>query len=562
MADPGIPTGLSSSANSPSGMRVGAFGQGNAPITGILVGSKYGSPQDGSRQAYIGTHQNSPPGPPIWEWDKYDFMYNSYFELGGFYDGSALAKSVVEWDDQYYERRRVAYYENYLRPIIDATYVPVFTLEVERKTMINGKEDEDGKGAPLWHAFQENCDNRGTKIEDFTKKIVRHARLLGVAFIVMDNFPVIPELREDAIKNRKLPFVSMRLPQQVEVQLLKLDDFDRIEEIVFREKPENGEDRWKKWTTYHSVKLTKDKNGDWIEVPNTLVEHKLGKVPVIPISPNECEDGTILPHPAFYSLARCNWALFNICSSQMRLLRSQMFAILCASKVEGGLSVSPTGGIDMPANNTTTGETYERPFYLSPPTGPYEGITQTIQNIREELYRLAGQESVQGVREVASGLAKSFDFAAKESVLIESAKMARRAEEKMAEHTMLYTGEVFDYEAGYATEFKPSNAGDKLDRDGKYLEFVQGVSTPYNPPVGNILKQLTGQTFEGKEETLRKINEWIDKNTSEEAQKETPQTPEELAAIRDAGNNDSVVNFLRDKNKTPNNSIGFKKKVA
>jgi hypothetical protein len=94
--------------------------------------------------------------------------------------------------------------------------------------------------------------------------------------------------------------------------------------------------------------------------------------------------------------------------------------------------------------------------------------------------------------------------------------------------------------------------------------MVQGVSTPYSPPVGNILKQLTNQTFEGQEETIVKINGWIDKNISEDAQKDktVSPTPEELAAIQDAGNNDSIVNFLRDKNKIPNNSIGFKKKVA
>lgn len=269
MADPGIPTGLSYSANAPSGIRTSAGAQGNNPISVAL-----GAPQQGqSAQSF--TQQNTQPGPPIYQWDVYDFMLNAYFAQGGFHDGSALVKSEVEKDKQYAERRANSYYKNYVRPIIDATYIPVFSKPVKRQTLVNGKDDLEGKTVPIWGEFKKNIDNRGTSLEKFSNLIVRYARILGVSFVVMDNFPQAPELVQDAIKNRKFPFTAMRLPQQVEVDLLILDDFLQLEQIGFKEKSvkvgDNMEPRWKLWTKDYSCMMTKDKDSKFIEDRKSVV---------------------------------------------------------------------------------------------------------------------------------------------------------------------------------------------------------------------------------------------------------------------------------------------------
>jgi hypothetical protein len=524
-------TAMTAGRNSPSGMRTGYVDQGSFPIQAAV-----GSPNQGGRQTYIGTDQNNPPGPPIWSWNRYDFMYNAYYGSGGFYDGTALVKSVVESEDQYFERRRVSYYENFVKPIIDATYLPVFSAPIMRETIVGETPDKDGTLAPLWDAMLKDVDRKKTHIGVFVHKAIKYARVLGVSYIVMDNFPEVSELQKDAVENREFPYVALRLPQQVEPKFTVLDELDNILEIVFIEKSEivNGkpEDRWKKWTTEYSVKLEKDKNGNFVEVSGTFHEHNLGVCPVIPVISKDSEDGTILPMPVFYAIARCNWALYNICSSQMRLLRSQMFAILCLPKMEGAFSALATKGFELPANNTQTGESYPLPFYLAPPVGPYQEITETITHIREELYRLAGQEGVSGVRETKSGIAKAFDFSAEGWVLKETALMAERVECKIAELFKLYTSLEFDYEATYTQEYKPTYADDRMTRDTAIVKTVSTVSTPYNPIISALLKDLLELFYQGTEEDKKEIIEWITANTSKSDTSQTegkgPPPPEDL----------------------------------
>jgi hypothetical protein len=464
-------------------------------------------------------------------------MYNAYHEKGGFFDGTALVKSMIETDDQFFERRRVSYYENFVKPIIDATYLPVFAEAVKRETIVDGEVDKDGKGAPLWAAFCADCDRRGTSLADYMQKLAKHARMLGACFIVMDNFPdAVGMLLQDALKERWFPFLALRLPQQVESRLLVLDDAGQLEQIGFVERPVKnsaGEDepRWKVWTKDRCVEFTKDKGGNFAEVTGTEVRHSLNRVPVIPMFSLQAEEGTILPQPPYYSIARCNWALYNICSTQMRLLRSQMFAILCLPKMEGGFAAGAQRGFELPADNTQTGEKYPQPMYLAPPVGPYQEITTTITHLREELYRLAGQEGISGVRESRSGIAKAFDFSAEEWVLKDTAKMTAVAEKKIGELFLAFTGEKFEYSVAYTETYKPTYYDDRLTRDSKIIEDVSTLSTPYNPIVAALVKDMVEMFYQGSDDSKNELLGWIDQNTDKAASGEAgvPPTPEELA---------------------------------
>jgi hypothetical protein len=518
----------------PSNTRGGFLDQGNSPVMGIVAPN--GSP---AREYLSGTTERAPQQSPIWEWNQYDFLLNSYFGLGGFMDGTYLVPSTIESKDEYLERRRRSHYSNFVKPIIDATYTPVFSEPCKSITMVNGVEDKDGKLVPFWGGFQKNANNRGDDFDSFTEKIVRYSRFLGVSFIVVDNFPGVTGMNKAvALAQRKYPFVQMRLPNQVEESLLVINDFCEIDEITFKERSvligDKWEDRWKKWTRNYSVKMRfNDKDQKFEEIVGTQVVYSLGKVPVIPIFSTECESDTVLPHPNFYDLARTCWALYNYESARTRLTFMQMFAILCASKIEGGFLSSPAKGLELPANNSATGNSYPLPFYLSPPPGPYAEIGECIKWFVENLYRLAGQEGVQGVQKQTSGIARSYDFSAKEEVLKKSALMAKTAKEKTAEIFKLYVlDEVFDFEAQYRSNFQPSNDAEIETRQGAYLEKVTTVSTPYSPLVGSILKEYTLQVNKGKkEDEVKKITDWIDENTSWEKQEgEKVPTKEELAA--------------------------------
>jgi hypothetical protein len=478
-------------------------------------------------------------------------MLNAYFGEGGFHDGSALVKSQIEKDVQYVERRANSYYKNYVRPIIDATYIPVFTKPVKRVTKVNGADDPEGKAAPMWKAFCDNVDNRGTDIALFAQKVVRYARIHGVSFIVMDNFPDPPVAEADAIKERKFPFVAMRLPQQVEVSLLKLDRFMGIEEIAFREAPCKGQERWKLWTKEYSVCLYKDKEGNFQQDGETLFVYNLAKVPVIPVFSAECEDGTILPKPNFYDIARCNWKLFNTCSAQDRLMRAQMFAILCAPKIEQGFASSPNQGFELPANDSNSGVSYPTPFYLAPPTGPYAEIGKNINDLGNDLFQMAGQQGVTGVKTEASGIAAAYDWQGQEWVLKQTAAMAKLSEEKIAEVYQLYVPTIkIEYCAEYSTDYQVIDQMAKGNQFSRFLADISQLSVPYNPVVAEGIIEYCYATYNGiKEEEVQEIIDWIEKNTSEDAE------PQADTSIPELNDNDKVMSFLKDKNHVPNSAF-------
>jgi hypothetical protein len=295
--------------------------------------------------------------------------------------------------------------------------------------------------------------------------------------------------------------------------------------------------------------MTKDDDGMYIEVPSTRFEYNLGKVPVIPVYSAECEHGTILPMPNFYAVARCNWHLFNVCSAHDRLMRAQMFCILCAPKIENGFSSSPNQGFELPANDGTTGMNYPLPFYLAPPVGPYAEISNDIKDLGTDLFQLAGQQGVTGVQLETSGVSKAYDWQGQEWVLKQTSKMGKKCEEAMSKIFQLYVAEKFEYTADYATDFQVVDQMAKSNQFGRFLQDVTGVSTPFNPLIAEALKEYAVAMFDGmSDEKMADLVEWIDDNTGEADAGMNGQMPTD----EEAAKNDKIMAFLKDKNKVPN----------
>jgi hypothetical protein len=550
----------------PSGVGQARFDQTNMPLAATLGLS----PGNTVQSIPTGTERNSPIGPAIFKWDKYNFMLNAYYGTGGFYDGTSIVKSTIEKDDQYLERRSTAYYRNFVRPIIDAMYTPVFSIEAAREVKVNDTIDKDGKLVPVFTAFMKNVDAKGNCLQLFSEKIIRYSRILGISFIVMDNHPAeaIPVKTEEQINARKFPYVYMRLPQQVEPELLQLDEFGNIMQIGFREKPEvtinpitkqrTEDPRWKVWTSMFSVLYKMNDKKELEMIPGTEVFHNLNRVPVQPICSSEVEDDNFLPHPSYYDIAKCNWALYNFDSARTRLTRSQMFAMLCMPKTEGSVAATPLSGIELPTN--TPEFSYPLPFYLAPPVGPYAEVGNMERDLKEDLYRLADQHGVsgvQGVNKAASGVSKSYDFQANNWVLKKSAQMAQLCEGKIAELFQLYVpSEKFEFKAQYEDNYNPGSTPDELDGAANYLNL---------PGLGKVakkeaLKKASIKYFEGlDDDTMQEIIDDIE-NTVDNENEKLP-SEEEMAAQASANTNDDVMNFLKDGGKIPNQkNLPFKKK--
>ena len=525
----------------PSGVGEGGDSQINSPV----AASTGAGPQQGT-STLSGSDKNTPPGPAVFKWNKYGFCWDAYWGTGGFYDGTVLRKMLIELDDQYLLRRALTFYRNIFRQIIDATYKPVFSEGNTRTVEVNGVSGENV--APLFQAFLKDADCKRNPLSQFTKRAVKNARILGVCFVVVDNYGEVPELLKDQIQARRFPYVYIRLPQQVEEKFLELDEVGRLRQIAFKELPEavfdektqrtEMEPRWKKWTTSYSVKMRWNKeSGAHEEIPGTMIAYNIGEIPIIPVMSSESEDGTVLPHPTFYDICRCNWAVFNWDSFNTITAIGSLYPTLVLPRPTG-TEVSNLQGMGRqqglwapPSENGTIPAEIR---WLDYPTGCYEALKGSIQELIDDMFRQAGQQGVTAQvksGQKQSGISKSYDFHAQSFVLKESAKMAKDCEQEIARIFQLYVNESFDFEVHYEEDFEPEeNPSDDVQLYGDYLALRPGPKAE-----GLAKKMLAHSIFDDADpEDLQEVLDEIDdqvKNAGKDAVDIPPEeTPEEIAA--------------------------------
>ena len=510
-------------------------------ITMVGAGDQINSPSDAStggivqqgQQMLSGSDKNTPPGPPIFKWDKYQFMWHCYWGTGGFYDGTVLLKMRTELDDQYLERRSLSYYRNFFREIIDATYKPVFAEGATRTITVNGVVDKDGNLAPTYNNFLNDVDNRKHSMSRFMKRVARTARTVEVCYIIIDNFAIVPENTQAVLKDRAFPYVYLRLPSQVETKELITDEFNKIVQITFKENPVQVPDpknpektltekRWKRWTLKYSVLLRQNEETKELEeIAKTKVVYDFGEVPIVVVMSSDSEDDTVLPHPSFYDVARCNWAIFNWDSAQGRAILKQMYNVLILPKPETAdvsnlQSMGPQQGLYQPP--AQDGIVPATPQWLEYPTGNFEAIATFTQQLIDDLFRQCGQLGVSGTtknQKTQSGVSKQYDFYAKESVLKETAKMIVNAEQEIARIFQLYViNEPFEIDIAYEEDYGPE---DDAEQDVQlYTDFINSASS-YPKARALAVKMMSKSVFDdAPEEELQEVLDEIDQVLDDE----------------------------------------------
>jgi len=449
------------------------------------VAASTGAGVQSGQQSMSGSEKNTPPGPAIFKWNKYDFCWNAYWGTGGFYDGTVLRKMLVELDDQYLLRRALTFYRNMYRQIIDATYKPVFSEGNTRTVGVNGVSGDNV--APIFQAFLKDADCKRNPLTQFTKRAVKNARILGVCFVVVDNYSDIPALQKDQIDARRFPYVYIRLPQQVEEKFLQMDDVGRLVQIVFKENPVEVENpkthvmeierRWKKWTPDFSVVMRfNNETAKYEDLPGTQVNYNLGEIPIIPVMSSEAEDNTVLPHPTFYDIARCNWSIFNWDSWNAITAAGALYPTLVlprptGTEVSALQSMGRQQGLLAPPGEPDNTPAEIR--WLDYPTGTYEALKGSIQDLVDEMFRQAGQQGVTAQVKSGqnqSGISKSYDFQAQLFILKESSKMAKDCESEIHRMFCLYVNEPSELEVHYEEDFEPEeNPSDDVQLYGDFI---------------------------------------------------------------------------------------------
>lgn len=409
--------------------------------------SGYSNPQTGVLQDYTGYKDYRTVNP-------YEFLEHTY-------DGSKHYRDCgyLQYTDRemfYQTRRKISYYVNVFKPIINAMVDPVYSAEIKRETTND-----------LFDAFIENCDNAGTSLNTFMKNAIKNARLFSLNFIVMDNFTeeVVQQSAtlEEQKLTRNIPYIYERKPQQVADHYC--DAQGRLQSITFTDKYEEVKDEnnkiecrqyyryWdaERWELYYMKKDVKVIAEEGI--------HGLGVIPVIVIA-DFASSANIktFPNPEFYNLAVLVHGLFNKESQVCFMEVMQTFAILCTSGMgSNAKSIGPATFLDCGVDSKFP------PQYAAP---PQEGIRTLIDNcerLKREIKDEAKQAGVIGVVESKSGVAKEWDFRAEEQVLKATAHAGEETEEKLAALFGLYVVSPIEYEVEYPDSFSPSADGDDIN---------------------------------------------------------------------------------------------------
>lgn len=403
---------------------------------------------------------------------RYSLLKDAYSGTGGFENGGYLEKHERESKEAFAKRCNSAYYLNYFAPIVNALVDPIF----KRKPL----RDFKGPAEDFIIEFSKDVDRAGTDIQTFMKQVALHAKIYGVAFIVMDCAPVDESTatRLDMIKNKAYPYAYCLDPEYVDS--FGVDNKGSITYIRFHEISgiDNGAIKYRYVEfTRTGWRVTDEEKG------TTSGTYNLGRVPVIPLYARLLEKKIILPSPELLSEAKVAKAIYNHCSWLTEILKNQSFPVLTLpSLTQKDIVVGTNNALGYdPASS-------HEPNYIAPPSDPAEVLRAQIQTLAQEMYRMASlsfMTSTGGDSTNKSGLARQWEFERTNQQLANFAGQCAKAENEMMQLFCKWIGSSIDYQVSYPDDFGVVDIADELAQAQAVLDL-----------------QLTNKI---KEEVLKKV---------------------------------------------------------
>lgn len=373
----------------------------------------------------------------------YQLLRDAYYGTGGFADGGYLVKHKREALEKYQNRQELAYFLNYTASAVNSHVDPIFRNEISR----------DWKGGKQWEQFVDDTDNAGTKIQGLAKRAALGAKLFGVNFVVMDNAPDQPATLAEVIEQRKFPYAFIVEPDRVVD--VRTDKFWRLTKFSYKEAKDDAkdDDDYNIRTFTPTGWYVTDKDGKQI----TKGKYSIKRVPVTLWASREMDPAVVFQPSEFASIAKTNLAIYQLCSWLGEILQNQAFSVLIYPSVEGQNLVIGTNnvlGFSEEARNA--------PAFIAPPADPAKMITDQIDRLIQEIYRMANLTLVTGVQKQTSGVAKAWDFERTNQTLSDFAANCQAAEMDMADIFGRWTSQDVKYEVSYPSDFKIVDVADEL----------------------------------------------------------------------------------------------------
>lgn len=392
--------------------------------------------------------------------DEYELLHDAYYGTGMFAAGGALQKHPREDTKNYTFRQSLSYFLNHTAPIINACVDPIFKDTISR----NYNENE------LFETFLNDVDRLGTTLQEFMRYNSTQAKIYGVMYILVDNVSEIGETVADQVNNRQLPYLVAIEPKSIYKWLV--NDIGELDSFTYTTTVFDDEGKAK--TQYHEWTRTSWTLKNDEEKIIATGEHNLGKVPIVQWFGRSSRKIDILPPPEYLAIARTNHQVYHLCSLLTQILNMQTFSTLTLP--DNGQGVDD---ITLGTNNVLMypAESSHAPAFIAPDRGPAEIIMAVIKMLVDDMYRLSGINSVIGVQEAKSGVAKQWDFERTNQRLADFSVQCESAEKDIIELFELWTNMNIDYKCDYPREFKINDITDSLAQSQAVLDLGLGSNT-------------------------------------------------------------------------------------
>lgn len=393
--------------------------------------------------------------------DESALLRNSYYGTGGFSDGTFLFKHERETEEQYFFRRMIAYYLNYMAPVVNSHVDPVFRDPAVR--------DYSGPATTLWESYVENVNGAGSNLPDFMKMAALTSKIFGACLIVTDNGREQPATVAQVLQNRNLPYSFIVTPDRITE--FKVDALGRLLSVKYTEAEidvggsRTGETLIREWTrtTWALYRDTKFIEG---------AAHDLGRVPATVLLSRKMDPGEIKPPSEFLSIAKTNLHIFQLCSWLAEIHANQTFAVLTYPVIG-----QPPDSLTIGTNNALSfnGESRHAPEWKAPPSESAKSLQDQIDRLIAEIYRMASLAYVNASRANASGEAKKWDFEKTNQALTDLAQNCAAAERDIAELFTLWTGQALTYAVAYPDDFALADTAQELADAQAVLDMALGL---------------------------------------------------------------------------------------
>ena len=432
--------------------------------------------------------------------DEYELLHDAYYGTGMFAAGGALQKHPREDAKNYTFRQQLSYFLNHTAPIINACVDPIFKDTISR----NYNENE------LFETFLNDVDRLGTTLQEFMRYNSTQAKIYGVMYILVDNVSEIGETVADQVNNRQLPYLVAIEPKSVYKWLV--NDIGELD--LFTYTTTVFDDEGKAKTQYHEWTRTSWTVRNEEQKVIATGEHKLGKVPIVQWFGRSSRKIDILPPPEYLAIAKTNHQVYHLCSLLTQILNMQTFSTLTLPDNGQGAD-----DITLGTNNVLLypAESSHAPAFIAPDRGPAEIIMAVIKMLVDDMYRLSGINSVIGVQEAKSGVAKQWDFERTNQRLADFSVQCESAEKDIIELFELWTNMNVGYKCDYPREFKINDITDSLAQSQAVLDLGLGSNTlkveTGKKVLDSYMPNIESETFD---EIVAEIEESVQRQEQDE----------------------------------------------